>query len=124
VSRRTEQLGASLRREVQAVIDRGLQDPRIGGLITVTGVRVTPDRRHARVDVSVYPAEKQELTMHGLRSAAAHIRREVGDRIRTRQMPEIDFHLDESLKKQASVIAALARAAGEGRGAPPEGRAP
>jgi ribosome-binding factor A len=113
MSRRSQQLSSTIRDALQAVIDRGLADPRISGLITVTQVRVTDDVKSAFVDVSVLPAEKQDLTMHGLRAAARHIRREVGDQVAIKQMPELVFRLDESLKKQAGVLDAIARASAE-----------
>lgn len=113
MSRRTDQMSATIREALQAVIDRGLADPRISGLITVTQVRVTDDFKSAFVEISVLPAEKQDLTMHGLRAAARHIRREVGDHVAIKQMPELVFRLDESLKKQAGVLDAIAKATAE-----------
>ncbi|MBZ0171785.1 MAG: 30S ribosome-binding factor RbfA, partial [Phycisphaerales bacterium] len=78
MSRRTEKLGATIQRDLQAVLARGLQDPRVRGLVTITGVRVTDDHAHAFVSVSVLPAEHQSLTMHGLDAAAGFLRRELG----------------------------------------------
>jgi ribosome-binding factor A len=113
MSRRTDQMAATIRGSLQEVIDRGLNDPRISGMITVTGVRITEDVKSAFVDISVLPAERQALTMHGLRAAARHIRRQVGDLVAIRQMPELVFRLDESLKKQAGVLDAISKAAAE-----------
>lgn len=110
MSRRTDQVAAALRDAVQGVIDRGLQDPRVSGLITVTGVRVSEDLRSATIAVSVYPPPKQELTMHGLQAAARHIRHEISDVLGMRRTPELLFRLDTSSKKQAETLAAIARA--------------
>ncbi|MFO0832153.1 MAG: 30S ribosome-binding factor RbfA [Phycisphaerales bacterium] len=110
MSHKHEHLESSIDRAIREVISRGFNDPRISGLITVTGVRVTPDHTTAFVDVSILPEERSELTMHGLTAAARHIRREVGELVRTRQMPELHFRLDRSLKRQASVLEALDRA--------------
>lgn len=101
---RHEQMGASIHRGLQELVARGFQDPRIAGLITITSVKVSPDLRHASVLVSVLPAEKQELTLHGLKSASRFIRRELGELIDTRQLPELNFKLDETLKKEAAVL--------------------
>ncbi|MEX2219125.1 MAG: 30S ribosome-binding factor RbfA [Phycisphaerales bacterium] len=111
--RRPEQLATILHRAVQARLDKGLADPRIGGLITVTEVKVSSDLKTATVSVSVMPHEKQDLTLHGLRSAARHIRREVGDQVAVHRMPELSFRLDKSLEKQAGVLGAIARATEE-----------
>ena len=113
MSRRTQQMASEIHKAVQEVINRGLHDPRISGLITVTGVRVTEDLKSAFVEISVLPGDRQSLTMHGLRAAGRHIRREVGDMIAIKQMPELVFRLDQSLKKQAGVLEAISRAAAE-----------
>lgn len=118
--RRREQLASALERAVQEVLVRGLQDPRIKGLITVTGVDLSEDGRDATVRVSILPEEHQELTMHGLRAATRHIQRAAADRIRVRQMPRLAFRLDVSLKRQAGVLDALARARAEFRDPEPE----
>lgn len=107
MSHRLEQLTSAIDRGVREVIARGFSDPRISGLITVTGVRVLPDLSQAIINISVLPAEKQDLTFHGLTSAAAFIRREVGDIINARTMPQLTFRLDTTLKKQAAIFQEL-----------------
>ena len=111
MSRRAEQTAAILQKAIQDVISRGFQDPRIRGLITITGVRMDSDIRTAIVSVSVYPESAQNPTIYGLQSAAKHIRREVGDSVDMRVVPELIFKLDESLKKQAAVLQAISKAA-------------
>jgi ribosome-binding factor A len=119
VSARIDQVESVLHRAVQDVITRGLNDPRVRGLISVTRVKVSPDLAHATVSVSVLPEEHAELSMHGLRHANHHIRAEVGKRVRMRRVPLLAFNLDKSLKKEAEVIAAIneARRADEQRAA-------
>jgi ribosome-binding factor A len=126
MTHRPEQLAAEIHRALQAAIDRGLQDPRITGMITITGVRVAPDRRNATVAVSILPADSQNLTMHGLKHAAGHLRRQISGDINTRQIPELTFRLDDSLKKQADVMEAIRRATAEreSRTPPPENTPP
>ncbi len=124
MSRRHEQVGSVLRQAIQEFIARGLNDPRVGGLVTVTAVRVSEDFANADVMVSVLPAEREELAMHGLRHAARHIRREVGDKVALRQMPRLNFKLDRSLKREAEVLRALAKAAEVTPPAPPTSPVP
>ncbi|MBS0188264.1 MAG: 30S ribosome-binding factor RbfA [Planctomycetes bacterium] len=107
MSRRQQQFASVLREAVQGVIDRGIQDPRISGLVTVTEVRVAEDFADATIMVSVLPADRQELTIHGIRSATLHIRREAGKKIQSRTLPRFHFELDVRTKKQAGVIDAL-----------------
>ncbi|MEQ9096701.1 MAG: 30S ribosome-binding factor RbfA [Phycisphaerales bacterium] len=113
MSTKTDRLASSLEKGVQQVLARGLQDPRVRGLITVTKVDVTEDSKQATIGISVLPAEHQKLTVHGLQSAARHIRREVAELIRTRTMPEFRFVEDDSLKKQAEVLSTLAKVRAE-----------
>jgi ribosome-binding factor A len=113
VSHRREQIASTLHRAVQQVISKGLQDPRISGMITVTGVEVSPDLKAATVLVSILPADRERLTMYGLRDAAAHIRRQSSDLLAMRKVPDLTFRLDSSLKKQAEVYEAIAKAAAE-----------
>lgn len=110
MSRRAQQLASDLERGIRAIIQRGLHDPRISGLITVTGVEVSPDLRAARVRISVLPEEKQALTIHGLAAAAAHIRHELSEMISARSIPEISFRPDDAPKRQAEVLRAISKA--------------
>lgn len=103
MSQRTEQIASVIHAAVQRVIIKGLNDPRVRGLISVTKVEVTPDLAEARVYVSVLPAEHSELTMHGLRSAAGHIQSEIRKDVAAHRLPRLSFRLDESLKKQAMI---------------------
>lgn len=111
MTRRSERVSATLTRAVQEVVARGFADPRIRGLITVTGVDVSPDMADARVMVSVFPASDEPLTMHGLRAAAAHLRHEVSEIVDLRVMPKLHFVTDTRLKKEAKVLGAINRAA-------------
>ncbi len=110
LSVRTERVASTIQDAVQQVFARGLADPRLEGLITVTKVTVSDDLKAATVWVSVLPIERQKLVVHGLKHAAAHIRRLVGDLIALNQMPTVSFRLDESLKREAEVYRALDKA--------------
>lgn len=118
VSHRAERVASTLRKAVQESLSRGVGDPRVRGMVTVTEVDVTPDLLNARVFVSVLPSEYGPTTVKGLGSAAPRIQRAVNDRIHMRRIPRIEFVLDERLKKQAEVLAAINRAVGG-----PEGKA-
>lgn len=109
MTHKREQLESTMQRELQRALARGLSDPRIRGLITITEVEVTPDGKEAIARVSVMPEEHESLTMHGLKAAANKLRRDVGDRVRTRSLPQLRFEIDKSFKKQRDVMHALVR---------------
>ncbi|MEC9372936.1 MAG: 30S ribosome-binding factor RbfA [Planctomycetota bacterium] len=113
MTHRAEQVASNLSRAIQEILVRGLADPRVKGSITVIGCRVSQDLRSATVLVSILPEEEEDLTMHGLRSAARHIRRQVGDKVDMARVPDLHFKLDKSLKTQAEVLDLIARASRE-----------
>jgi ribosome-binding factor A len=110
MTQRTEQVASTLKRAVQEVLSRGLADPRIQGLITVTRIDVSADLANATVYCTVTPQKHEELTLHGLQSASRWIRRQVADKVRFRRMPQFRFRVDEKLLKQQEVLASIAEA--------------
>ncbi len=107
MSQRKLQIESLLKRAVATVIQRGLADPRIRGLISVTQVDVSPDLHNATVYVSIVPVENEALTMHGLRDATRHIQKSVNKQLAMRVVPHLLFKVDRKLKKQAEVYAAI-----------------
>lgn len=113
MSRRTDQIASTLQRAAQEVLSRGLQDPRIRGIITVTRIVVSEDLKSATLYVSVLPKDKQELTVHGLSAAGAHIRRRIGDLVALKQMPKLLFKIDQQVQAHAKVYEALGQVRAE-----------
>tara|TARA_B100000405_G_scaffold297117_1_gene252656 strand:- start:147 stop:566 length:420 start_codon:yes stop_codon:yes gene_type:complete len=107
MTQHSNQIESVLRRAVQDVLMRGLNDPRVRGLVSVTRVEVTPDYADATVWCSVLPEEHGALAIRGIESAANWIRREAAEKVRLRRMPRLRFKLDGTLKKQAEVMAAI-----------------
>jgi ribosome-binding factor A len=99
-SRRIDRIEEQFRMELGEIIEREIQDPRIG-LATVTHVKVSPDLRHARVFISVLgDVDQRKKTLDGLRSAASHVRRSLSRRLHhLRRIPELTFDYDESVEK-------------------------
>jgi ribosome-binding factor A len=80
-----------------------VRDPRIK-FTTVTRAEVSADLQHAKVFVSVMGSERDRtLTLHGLRSAAGFIQSKLGDRMKSRFVPLLEFVLDEGLKNSMEV---------------------
>jgi ribosome-binding factor A len=95
--RRAARLAEEIREEVAELIRSRLKDPRIG-FVTVTRVSLTSDQGLARVFVGVLGDDAQrDATLVGLRRAAGFVRRELGRRIRLRQVPEVLFEYDKGL---------------------------
>jgi len=107
--RRPLQVSSTIMRELQRRMARGLADPRIRGLVTITKVETTGDLSLSRVFISVMPEEHAELTMHGLRAATGRIRRDIMDRIHIKEMPRLEFVYDEGNREQRVISELLAK---------------
>ena len=84
-----------------------LSDPRIKGLVTVTGVRVTPDLAQATVFYSVFSNEDLEGARVGLQSAAGRIQGAVSSQTRLRRTPRLRFEPDPVVENVSKIDAAL-----------------
>lgn len=70
-----------------------------GALLTVSGVKITPDLALAKVYVSIFPSLKAEAVMQRLEEETSRLRGELGRRVakQLRIVPELSFYLDDSL---------------------------
>ena len=97
----------AIREVVSMAILTELKDPRIRD-VTVTHVEVSADMRQARIHVSVMGDEtKQNLSLHGLKSAAGFLQSKVASRIDTRYTPRLEFLLDQGVKKSIEIARIL-----------------
>jgi ribosome-binding factor A len=103
-NRRPDRVAEAIREEVARFLADGVKDPRVRGIVTVTGVDVTRDLRHAKVFVSVLgdDAAKGE-TFEGLAAVAGHLRGRLGRALRLRAAPEIEFRNDVSVAHAARI---------------------
>ena len=99
MSRRSEQFASTLHQALQELISRGLQDPRISGLITITGVDVSPDFSHAKVFYTTLNPEHVAEASTGLKKAAGFLRSQLAKRIKLYTTPELRFEYDESVER-------------------------
>ena len=70
-----------------------------GALLTVSGVKITPDLALAKVYVSIFPSAKAPAVMQQLAEENSRLRGELGRRVskQLRIVPELVFYLDDSL---------------------------
>lgn len=85
-------------REILAEEIPKLKDPRVG-FVTVTGVKITADLRHAIVFYTAMGDEKaRRATAAGLRSATGHLRQVIGEQVRMKVLPDLTFEEDETIE--------------------------
>ncbi len=95
---RTERVGEEFREILAEEIQR-LKDPRVG-FVTVVGVRVAPDLRHAWVAYTAMGDEREKAASRAaLRSATPHLRATLGRQVRLKFLPELEFEEDDSFER-------------------------
>ena len=96
---RLRRIADQIQRELSDLLRAELKDPRVG-MITLTGVEVSPDLAHAKVFFTTL-AETESLTRieTGLDHAAGFLRIQLGKRLRLRVTPEIRFMHDASVER-------------------------
>ena len=103
MSHRVERVADAIREVIAELLLRGIKDPRVG-MATITGVKLTPDLRHARVYFSVIGDEAARArTLAGLRSASGFIRNQIGKRLSLRVAPDVVFEIDPTFEQAERV---------------------
>lgn len=97
---RPERVADQIRKELSVLLAREVQDPGIG-FLTITRVKVTPDLQQARVFYTIIGDDKaRKETAKALGRALPFLRRQVGQRVRLRTVPDLQFMYDESIEQQ------------------------
>lgn len=97
---RPDRVGDQIRKELSELIAREVQDPGVG-FLTITRVKVTPDLQLARVFYTTMGDDRaRKETARALGRAMPFLRRQVGQRLRLRHVPELQFMYDESIERQ------------------------
>jgi ribosome-binding factor A len=104
---RQRRIGQQIKQEISDMLLREIKDPRIA-FASITFVDVAPDLRHAKVFVSVLGSESErKSTIAGLRSATGFIRRELGQRLHLKYIPEIRIIYDDSIEEGSRILSLI-----------------
>lgn len=107
-SNRIGRINDEIQRELAAQF-RNLKDPRVSqvGMVSITRVDTTSDLRYAKVYVSVLDKAQEKDVLKGLKSASGFLRRELGQALRLRYTPELQFIGDDSIQHGARILELL-----------------
>ncbi len=105
-SHRPKRIGEEIRKIISSMLLKDLKDPRLEGMISISGVDVTRDGSYATCFVTVLDLtgkedekeEKERQVLEGLTSAAGMIRTEIGKELKLRHVPELIFRMDHSME--------------------------
>ena len=97
---RRARIADQIQRELAELIRTELRDPRVGPMVTLTGVEMSRDGSHAKVFFTVLGAEGAARDAgEGLQHAASYLRSLLAHRLTTRSVPELHFEHDESVER-------------------------
>ena len=94
--------------EISLIVLKDLKDPRVER-VTITGVKIGKDLRNATVYFSVLSDAKSDIEQAqvGLEKASGYIRRQLGEKIRLRCIPELTFRFDETITRSVRITELL-----------------
>src|SRR6478672_6538249 len=92
--RRTERVADTIREEIAQIVGYELEDPRLT-MVTVTDVRLSGDKRDAKVYVTIVGDESEHKSaLAALKHAAPYVRKQLGLTLNLPRTPEIYFVRD------------------------------
>lgn len=114
-TRRQAKVSRVVKEAVSDAILNHLNDPRIEGIVSVTGVEMSPDLRRADVYLSILGKDEtsSKKTYIAINHARSKIQRLLGDRIQSKFCPVLHFHEDEKLKKTLETMRLIEQATKE-----------
>ena len=97
--KRQKQVAGLIQEEMNTIFQRMGLTMMNGGMISISGVKITPDLLEARIYLSLFQVKDQEATMRKIDEKAWEIKKELTSRIakQLRRMPELRFFLDDTL---------------------------
>ncbi len=99
-SKRQQKVGRQIQKDLGDIFQKEAMHLLNGSLITVTGVKVSPDLSIARAYISVLPDSKKEGVLETLKENSKFLRQKLGLRVRhqLRIVPELYLYLDDTLE--------------------------
>ncbi len=107
---RTDRIGQQIQRELAVLVRDELKDPRLG-MVTIQAVKVVRDLSHAKVYFTVLGQEgEQEESTKLLKVASGFLRKMLGQRMKLRTIPQLNFVYDDSIEYGAHLSTLIEKA--------------
>lgn len=109
-SKRQQKVGRQIQKDLGDIFQKEAQHLINGSLVTVTGVRMTPDLGIARAYLSFLPDKNKGVLFEAVQENAKFIRQRLGERVRhqLRIVPDLEFYLDDTAEYAAKMDALFA----------------
>ncbi len=97
---RQRQVAKTIQIIMSEIVQKDLTNILDGAMVTISGVRVTPDLYTARVYVSIYNHKNPDVVLDSLDKNNKMIRGLLGNKIRNkvRSIPQLEFFKDDTLE--------------------------
>jgi len=114
---RTDRVGQQIQKEVALILMREIKDPRLS-MTTVSAVEVTRDLAYAKIFVTFFTSEQDEIdaSIEVLNEAEGYIRSLLAKRLRARIMPHLRFVYDKSMVEGVRMSALVDKALASDKG--------
>ena len=94
-SYRIKKLESLIQEELSLIFLQKLSDPKLG-LVTVTGVKLSPDLKIAKVYLSVYEKENRQEILDKVEEINSMIRTLLAKKVYINRVPELKFFIDDT----------------------------
>lgn len=95
--KRSDRIAGLIQRKLAEIIPQEVKDPRLPAFITISGVKVSGDLKHAKVYFTVLNHDPAETAVV-LNAAASFLRTALGRTLTIRSVPLLQFIYDESIE--------------------------
>ncbi len=107
---RSYRVADQIQRELSVLIRTEVKDPRVPETMTVAGVEVSKDLGHAKVFMSTFDlasdVESRGDAMDALNKASGYLRKLLGNTMRMRTIPNLQFYYD-NVQEDAARLSSL-----------------
>ncbi|MGI9553750.1 MAG: 30S ribosome-binding factor RbfA [Thermodesulfobacteriota bacterium] len=112
--KRSKRVGEQLMREVSNMISSGeIKDPRISSVV-ITNFYLSDDMGYLRLYYALLSENTENKTVEeGLQIASGFIRKKIGDKLRLKKLPKIEFEFDKVLENGYKVDDLIREVKGE-----------
>jgi ribosome-binding factor A len=97
--KRQKQVAGVIQEEMNDIFNRMGLTMIDGGMVSISGVKITPDLLEARVYLSLFQVNDPRKVIHYFEDRKPEIKRELSSRVKhqLRRMPELKFFHDDTL---------------------------
>ena len=107
---RQKKVATAIQKELAAMLQGAIRNQGASKLVlSITKVKVTIDMSFAKVYLSIFPQEKADSCLRGIRDNSSVIRHDMSQRMKNqlRRIPEFSFFIDDSLDYVDAIEKAL-----------------